>query len=87
LASDEIDGGDGTDTVTLSGNYSSGLTFGSTTMVNVEKLKLTAGFSYKLTTDDANVSAGKTLVVDGSGLGAFDVLSFNGSRRRMATSI
>ena len=77
-STDAIDGGSGTDTVNLDGNYT-GLTFAATTMVNVEKITLAAGHSYKLTTNDATVAAGKTLTVDGSTLGLGEVLTFNGS--------
>jgi Ca2+-binding RTX toxin-like protein len=77
-ASDKIDGGAGADKVVLNGDYSAGVTFSSTTMVNVEILSLTAGHSYTLTTNNATVAAGQTLTVDGSLLGASDVLTFNG---------
>ncbi|HEV2562729.1 MAG TPA: bluetail domain-containing putative surface protein, partial [Rhizomicrobium sp.] len=72
-------GGTGNDTVTLAGNYSAGLTFSATTMVNVEALSLGAGFNYNLTTNDANVASGQTLTVDGSALGATNTLTFNGA--------
>jgi Ca2+-binding RTX toxin-like protein len=78
-ASDVIDGGAGNDTVVLNGDYSSRLSFGATTMVNVETLQLTSGHSYKMTMNDANVAPGQTLTVDGSTLGAGDTLIFNGS--------
>ncbi|HEY2070773.1 MAG TPA: calcium-binding protein [Rhizomicrobium sp.] len=78
-AGDKIDGGDGNDTLSLNGDYSAGFTFGATTMVNVETLQLAAGYSYKLTMDDANVAPGQTLAVDASALGAGDTLTFDGS--------
>ncbi|HEV2561022.1 MAG TPA: calcium-binding protein [Rhizomicrobium sp.] len=78
-AADKIDGGDGADTVTLNGDYSAGLSFGPSTMINVETLLLTAGHSYKLTMNNANVGAGQTLTVDASALGASNTLNFNGS--------
>ena len=78
-SSDQIDGGSGNNTVVLAGDYSAGFVFGATTMINVQRLELTAGFSYNLTTNDANVAAGQTLTVDGSALGAGDNLTFNGS--------
>jgi len=74
-----IDGGAGNDTVQLDGDYSAGLVFTPTMMVNVETLQLIAGHSYNLTTDDASVAAGQTLTVDGSALGAGDALTFNGA--------
>jgi Ca2+-binding RTX toxin-like protein len=78
-ASDQIDGGTGTDTVTLTGDYSAGLTFAASTMVNVEALNLGAGFNYSLTTDDGTVAAGQSLAVDGSALSASKTLTFNGA--------
>jgi len=76
-ASDKIDGGAGTDTLNLDGNYSAGVTFNSTTVKNVEKIVLAASHSYKLTTNDATVASGQTLTINGSALGASDVLTFN----------
>jgi Ca2+-binding RTX toxin-like protein len=78
-AADQINGGVDTDTVTLTGDYSAGLTFAATTMVNVETLKLGAGFDYSLTTDDATVASGQTLTVDGSSLKTANALTFDGS--------
>lgn len=80
-ASDTIDGGAGSnDTLSLDGNYAGGnaVVFGATTMTNVEIIALTAGTSYTLTTNDANVGV-TTLTVDGSTLGAGDVLTFDAS--------
>jgi Ca2+-binding RTX toxin-like protein len=78
-AADQVNGGAGNDTVRLNGDYSAGLTFNATTMVNVETLHLSAGHSYTLTTDDATVAHGQTLTVDGSGLGSGDSLVFHGN--------
>jgi len=78
-SAEKIDGGTGTDTVTLNGNYSGGLTFTGTTMVNVEKLTLAAGHNYTLTTNNATVASGQTLTINGSALGASNVLTFNGA--------
>jgi len=78
-AADKINGGAGTDKVTLDGDYAAGVTFLSTTMINVETLSLAAGHSYTLTTNNATVAAGQTLTVDGSQLGAANTLTFNGS--------
>ncbi|HEY8697849.1 MAG TPA: hypothetical protein VIM02_09540 [Rhizomicrobium sp.] len=77
-AGDRIDGGVGGDLVVLDGDYSDGLTLGTTTMVNVETLRLAAGHSYRLVLNDANVSAGLTLTIDGSALGANDSLTLRG---------
>ncbi len=78
-ASDQIDGGTGTDHVILNGDYSGGVVFNATTMVNVEFLSVTAGFSYNLTMDNATVAAGQTLTVQAGTLGAGDSLVFDGS--------
>jgi Ca2+-binding RTX toxin-like protein len=78
-AADKIDGGSGADQAWITGDYSGGLTFSATTMVNVETLVLGSGYSYTLTTSNATVAAGQTLTVDGSALGASAVLTFNGS--------
>lgn len=78
-AADRIDGGNGTDTLTLNGDYSAGLIFAPTTMVNIETLQLAGGHSYKLTPNDASVAAGQTLSVDASALTAGNALTFIGS--------
>ena len=78
-AADKIDGGAGTDKITLDGDYVAGVTFSATTMVSVETIALGAGHSYNLTLNDANVAAGQTLTVDASALGAANTLTFNGS--------
>ncbi|MGH6872683.1 MAG: beta strand repeat-containing protein [Rhizomicrobium sp.] len=75
---DQIDGGNGFDTVTLNGNYGA-LAFNAHTLLNVEDLVLGGGHTYNITTNDATVAAGQQLEVDGSALGAGDTLTFNGS--------
>ncbi|HUO97412.1 MAG TPA: calcium-binding protein [Rhizomicrobium sp.] len=74
-----IDGGDGTDMVNLDGDYSAGVVFWNTTMVNVERLYVMAGHNYNLTTNDANVGAGQNLKVSASALGSGNKLKFNGA--------
>jgi VCBS repeat-containing protein len=78
-AADQIDGGTGTDRVILNGDYSGGLTFTSTTMVNVEYLTLTAGHSYDLVMDNATVTPGNTLRVQAGNLGSSDAVTFDAS--------
>jgi Ca2+-binding RTX toxin-like protein len=78
-SADKIDGGADYDVVYLKGDYSGGLVFLPTTMVNVEYLRMSAGFSYNLTTDDATLAAGQKLVVSASVLGSGDTLIFDGS--------
>ncbi|HEX3810007.1 MAG TPA: hypothetical protein VHW02_09950 [Rhizomicrobium sp.] len=78
-AKDSINGGAGTDVLSLAGDYSHGVVFGATTVVGVETITLGVHHDYKLTTNDANVAKNKTLTVDGSKLAAADTLTFNGS--------
>lgn len=78
-AADRIDGGLDSDTLNLTGNYSAGVTFNATTLVNVEKILLGAGFDYKLISNDATVAAGGTLSIAASALGTGNKLIFNGS--------
>jgi Ca2+-binding RTX toxin-like protein len=78
-AADTINGGAGTDFVKLNGDYSAGLTFGASTITNVESLWLLGAFSYNLTTNDANVASGATLTVDAGLLGSGNALTFDGS--------
>jgi Ca2+-binding RTX toxin-like protein len=78
-AADSVNGGTGSDTLELNGDYSAGLTFGASTMTNVETLKLDHGFSYNLTTNDATVASGQTLTVDASALTGANALTFDGS--------
>jgi len=76
---DRIDGGTGSNTVVINGDYSAGVNFTNDTMINIAAIDLTSGYSYRLTTHDATVAAGQTLAIDGSGLGASDTLVFKGS--------
>jgi len=78
-AADHIDGGTNSDRVILNGNYSAGLTFTSTTMVNVENLGLVAGNSYNLTMANATVTSGNTLRLQAGTLGAGDNVTFDAS--------
>jgi Ca2+-binding RTX toxin-like protein len=78
-ASDVINGGIGTTTVTLDGDYSAGVTFNATTMVNVSTLFLDPGHSYDLTLNAATVGSGQTMTVWGGGLGAGNNMTIDGS--------
>jgi Ca2+-binding RTX toxin-like protein len=77
-ALDRIDGGAGNDKLTLAGDYAAGVTFGTTTVTNVELIELAAGFSYQLTLDGATNSA--TMIVDGRALGLGESLSLDGAK-------
>jgi Ca2+-binding RTX toxin-like protein len=78
-ASDEINGGTGTTTVNLDGDYSVGVTFTSTTMVDVGTLSLTTGFSYDLVLNAATIGSGQTMTILGGTLGSSDSLTIDGS--------
>src|SRR5262249_48261691 len=81
-ATDRIDGGEqdkgAADTLVLAGNtYSAGLTFLATTAINIEKIVVEDGFTYKLTLADA--TNGGELTVDGSALSGTNGLILNAS--------
>jgi hypothetical protein len=77
---DAINGGSGgNDTLVLNGDYTAGLTFGPTTIANIDTLQFRGGFGYTVVTDDGNVAAGATLTLDATALSASDPFSFNGS--------
>ncbi len=78
-ANDRIDGGAGTDTLSLAGDYSAGITFEAGSITNVERILLSGGNSYKFTVADANVAAGQTLIVNGAKLDATNSLIFDGT--------
>ncbi len=80
-AADHIDGSAGFDLVFLQGDYTgaNAVVFDAATMVDIDFLELAPGFSYDLTTNDGNVSAGGLMEVDGFLLGAGDSLKFDGS--------
>ena len=72
---DQIDGGTGVDTLVLDGPTT--VDFTPTTVINVERFKLTAGNSYDFKLADATNNAG--LTIDGSQLGAGETLDVDGS--------
>src|SRR5665213_3098339 len=78
-AADKINGGAGNDTLVLDGDYSAGVVFAASTMKAVEEIDLTGGFSYSLTTNNANVAAGQTLTINAGDLSHSDRIVFNGS--------
>jgi Ca2+-binding RTX toxin-like protein len=90
-STDRIDGGSETtdvtdlDTLVLNGNYAAGVTLGTTTLLNVESIVVSAGNSYSLTTNNATV-ANATLSIDGSALGAANTLTVNASAETEANS-
>lgn len=78
-ANDTVDGGAGTnDQIGLQGAYAN-LVLGATTLTGVEVISALAGFSYNITTNNANVAAGQRLTIFGTNLGAADNLTVNAS--------
>ena len=86
-ASDQIDGGTGSTSVLLDGNYSAGVTFNSTTMVNVDYLDLTSGHSYNLTLAGDTVGSGQTLTIEGGTLHSAQSLTIDGSALTTGTLV
>lgn len=74
-----FDGGAGTDTLSLMGDYSAGFEFRSTTMTDVERLVLGKRFDYALASDDSNLASAQVLTVDASALAASNSARFDGS--------
>jgi hypothetical protein len=74
-------GGKGHDTVVLNGTYGH-LEIGATGLQHVEELRVKAGHDYSITTNDANVAAGDTLIVDAAPLKATDGFNFDGTDDR-----
>ncbi|MGH6871065.1 MAG: beta strand repeat-containing protein, partial [Rhizomicrobium sp.] len=66
-------------------DYSGGLVFAATTMVNVEALSLGAGFDYTITTNDATVASGAVFTVNATGLASGNSLTFDGSAETNGT--
>ncbi|HYD95475.1 MAG TPA: calcium-binding protein, partial [Noviherbaspirillum sp.] len=85
-AGDRIDGGAGIDFVYLNGNYSAGLTFGATTVTNVEVLVTQAGSSYNLTMSNGTLGAGQQMTIDGFVLGSGNTLTVNAAAETEATA-
>jgi Ca2+-binding RTX toxin-like protein len=63
-AADRLDGGANYDTLFLDGDYSAGLTLGSTTITNIEEISFVSGHSYRLTSVNGNVAASGVLAVN-----------------------
>ena len=74
---DFFDGGAGNDVVHASGGGS--VTLGVGTLTSIETLRLNPTGTYDITTSDANVSSGATLLVDAQLLGLGDAVTFDGS--------
>ncbi len=89
-AEDDNDGGNGTDTIVLQGNYAD-LTLGTKSLTGVEGVSIQSGtitrwgqsgtnsYDYHLKTIEANVAAGQQLRVNAQSLVAGEDFTFNGS--------
>lgn len=79
---DQVDGGNGHDTIILNGDYYNvnQITTTDTTFTNIETIVLVNGNDYSLTIQDGNVSAGKTLTLDARDLGANHFCFFLGDQ-------
>ncbi len=84
---DSIDGGASIDVLNLNGDYFAGLTISPDMLVNVEKIIVAAGHSYRLTSDDATVAPGQSLTVAGGSLSTGNRLIFNGSDEKDGTFV
>jgi Ca2+-binding RTX toxin-like protein len=77
-ASDVVDGGAGSDTITLDGDHSAAVLLKSATIRNIETLTFVAGHSYNLVLHNDNVASGQVLSVFSSVLAASDTLVVDG---------
>ena len=84
---DSVDGGAGTDTLGLLGDYSAGLTLSGDQLAGIERLVMYSGiqiapgtdrFDYSITTTDSAVAAGAILTVFAPNLQSDEQLIFNG---------
>jgi Ca2+-binding RTX toxin-like protein len=79
-SADRLDGGDGSDILYLSGDYSSGLIFQPRTIQHIEEIDLWASNnSYKLVFNDANIDDGALMFVNGAQRTSLEKMTINGS--------
>ncbi|HEY1631430.1 MAG TPA: hypothetical protein VGF56_08940 [Rhizomicrobium sp.] len=76
---DRINGGAGGNRIDLNGDYSAGVNFEASTVVNFSSMTLEGGHSYKLIASDGTVAAGAHMTIDASALSGSDVANYNGS--------
>lgn len=77
---DAVHGGDGFDTLFLSGNaYAAGFTIAGSMIASVENITLASGANYKIAIADAVVAPGQPMVVTGDAVDAVHSLNFDGS--------
>jgi Ca2+-binding RTX toxin-like protein len=75
-ATDQIDGGNGLDTLVLDGDYSAGITLSS---VAFEVMGFGAGFDYAITAAPGFATQTSPMVIDARSLGAADSVHFDAS--------
>ncbi|HEX2592593.1 MAG TPA: bluetail domain-containing putative surface protein [Rhizomicrobium sp.] len=84
-AKDKLSGGGGFgDRLYVDGDYSAGVKFNATTVVDVSTMYIAAGHNYNFTLDDATISAGRTMTIDGSLLTAANTLTINDAVEKSA---
>ncbi len=71
-----VDGGTGTDTVTISGSGGNDLLLSSTTFANIETVKL-SGDTYVMGVADTLLASGQSITIDGSALIAGQAIQFD----------
>jgi large repetitive protein len=79
IATDTINGGGGSNSMLLWGDYSGGLTLGPSTVTNVQTFTFADGFNYALTLNAATVASGKSLTLDASTLAPINAATLDGS--------
>jgi len=97
-SADVVNGGDGTDTLVLQGNYAGGLTL-SAGVTLIENVSILGGgntsfgepgtnrYDYVLTTNDSNFAAGLQARINGSALLAGEDFTFDGSAETNASFV
>ena len=76
-AQDGIDGGTGSDTLALNGDYATSGVMGN--VRNVEVVTMGTGHDYTLSADSLVLASGQAMTIDASVLGAANHLTFNAS--------
>jgi Ca2+-binding RTX toxin-like protein len=75
---DRLDGGDDYDHLSLNGDYTGGVKFGLKSIRHIEEIDVFHSHSYVLKTNDGNVAAGETLLVDAAFMDVGQFIRFSG---------
>ena len=78
-AADTINGGGGSNSMLLWGDYSAGVTLGASTVTNVQTFTFADGSNYNLTLNTNTVASGKSLTLDASALAPINTATLDGS--------